>query len=75
MDLQGQATCERYTKKGIFLTTVACLLVALVTDDYEAMLKCFIIGVSCVGWGVLFNWPLYRRHPLHFVIDKNTIES
>ncbi|EME29103.1 uncharacterized protein Gasu_34940 [Galdieria sulphuraria] len=49
MDLQGQAICERYTKRGIFLTTVVSLVVAIVTDDYKTTFKGFLIGVFLVA--------------------------
>ncbi|GJD12693.1 hypothetical protein Gasu2_67660 [Galdieria sulphuraria] len=75
MDLQGQAICERYTKRGIFLTTVVSLVVAIVTDDYKTTFKGFLIGVFLVALWVLPSWPFYRRHPLHFVTDKSMIES
>ncbi|KAK4527656.1 hypothetical protein GAYE_SCF42G5581 [Galdieria yellowstonensis] len=67
MDLQGQATCEKYAKKGILWTTLVALIVGLVTDDYLRMVQVFILGVVLVAMGVLFPWPWYTRHPLVFV--------
>jgi len=49
MDLQGQATCEKYTKKGILWTTLVALVVGLVTDDYLRMVQVFILGVVLVA--------------------------
>ncbi|GFP92732.1 probable signal peptidase complex subunit 1 [Phtheirospermum japonicum] len=74
MDWQGQKLAEQLMQLMLVFFAVAAFITGYVLGSFQTMLLVYAAGVVLTSLITIPNWPLFNRHPLHW-LDQSEVEK